>query len=144
MSIAASFALRSLRRAVSLALLPAAIAQSAHAQPNCGLYDYRAEIVRVIDGDTVVADIDLGFNTWRKDEHLRLRGIDAPEIRGEERPEGLIAAEALRERLAGRDLVICTIKDRTGSFGRFLVDIYDGDILINDWMIEQGYAVRRD
>jgi len=144
MGIAASLVFSSLRCAVSLALLALAIAQNVYAQPNCGLYDYRAEIVRVIDGDTVVADIDLGFNTWRKDEHLRLRGIDAPEIRGEERPEGLIAAEALRGRLAGRDLIICTIKDRTGSFGRFLVDIYDGDSLINDWMVEQGYAVRRD
>lgn len=44
----------------------------------CGLYAYRAIITRVIDGDTVVADIDLGFHTWRHGERLRLMAIDAP------------------------------------------------------------------
>jgi endonuclease YncB( thermonuclease family) len=38
-----------------------------------------AVIVRVIDGDTVVANLDLGWHTWRHDEHIRLGGIDAPE-----------------------------------------------------------------
>ena len=46
--------------------------------PSCGVYTCKAKIVRVIDGDTVVADIDLGFRTWLHGEHLRLYGIDAP------------------------------------------------------------------
>ena len=63
--------------AACLVIAPAvAIAQDA---PSCGLYTYKANIVRVIDGDTVVADIDLGFDVWLRKEHLRLVGIDAPE-----------------------------------------------------------------
>jgi endonuclease YncB( thermonuclease family) len=56
--------------------LPAAYAQ------NCGLYTYKAQITEVYDGDTVTADIDLGFHTWRRDEKLRLYEINAPEMRG--------------------------------------------------------------
>ena len=54
---------------------------------DCGLYEYRAVVTKVYDGDTITADVDLGFNTWRHDESLRLVGIDAPEMRGNERPQ---------------------------------------------------------
>ncbi len=119
------------------ALWPALAAAS-----ECGLYDYRARIVRVVDGDTVEADIDLGFNTWRRAERLRLAGIDAPEPRGETRDAGRRAAEALRARIEGRELVICTIEDRTGSFGRYLVRIFDGAEVVNDWLLAEGLARR--
>ena len=75
------------RRAVGVAALALAaaaaslLAGDASAQParptECDLYTYRATVTRVIDGDTVVADIDLGFRTWRHGERLRLYGIDA-------------------------------------------------------------------
>jgi len=48
-------------------------------------YEYRANIRRVVDGDTVDADIDLGFNVWPRNERLRLYKIDAPETRGASR-----------------------------------------------------------
>ena len=74
--------------------------------PDCGLYIYRAEIARVIDGDTVEANIDPGFNTWRHREHLRRAG-DTPE-RGE--AGATAATEALRDGIDGRTLYICTMK----------------------------------
>ncbi len=109
--------------------------------PSCGLYQYRATITEVYDGDTVTADIDLGFNTWRRNEHLRLDGIDTPELRGPRKVEGFAARDALSKRILGRELVICTIKDRQEKFGRYLVKIYDGDVLVNDWLIEAGHGV---
>lgn len=145
----------SLRRACSLAPLVAALASPALALdpadvPPCGLYIYRAEIVRVIDGDTVVADIDLGFSTWRRDERLRLARIDAPEMTGEKREAGQRSKAALAERIEGRTLYICTIKMETkdaearGSFGRYLVEIYDGPEHenVNDWLVREGQAER--
>lgn len=111
--------------------------------PDCGMYLYRAEIVRVIDGDTIVADIDLGFRTWLHDEHLRLAGIDTPERRSE---EGKAVAETLRQRIEGKTLYICTIKakrsdaESTGSFGRYLVVVYDSGENINDWLLATGRA----
>ena len=123
-----------------------ALAVPAAAEPACGLYQYKAEIVRVIDGDTVVADIDLGFHTWRRDEHLRLYGIDTPERRTETMDGWRAAKSALAERVEGRELIICTIKNKrgdedVGKYGRYLVKIYDGDELVNDWLLQQGHAV---
>ena len=56
-------------------------------------YEYRAGNFSVVDGDTVRCDIDLGFGVWLRDQILRLHGINAPEIRGGERPEGLASKE---------------------------------------------------
>ena len=111
--------------------------------PDCGLYTYSAEIVRVIDGDTVVADIDLGFNTWLHDEHLRLNGIDAPE---KGTPDAQTATAVLSERVEGRTVYICTIKmarserEKRGSFGRYLAVIYEGGANINEWLLSEGYV----
>ena len=61
---------------------------------KCQMYEYRCEIVKVIDGDTVDVDIDLGFGVWLRKERIRLRGIDTPESRTrdvEEKKYGLLA-----------------------------------------------------
>jgi micrococcal nuclease len=133
-------------RIILAAWLVAVLGAPAAADPACGLYQYKADIVRVIDGDTVVADIDLGFNVWRRDERLRLFGIDTPERKKATMDGWRAAKEALAGRIEGRELIICTIKDKrgaeeTGKFGRYLVKIYDGDVLVNDWMLEEGLAV---
>lgn len=133
------------RTLLTLTMLSALYAPAA-AEPACGLYQYKAEIVRVIDGDTVVADVDLGFNTWRRDEHLRLYGIDTPERRKETMDGWRAAKDAMAERIEGKELIICTVKNKrggedVGKYGRYLVKIYDGDELVNDWMLEQGLAV---
>lgn len=115
--------------------------------PPCGLYKYKAEIVDVYDGDTITADIDLGFHTWRRDERLRLYGIDAPEIRGvdaDTKARGLAARDALRERVLGKEVIVCTIRDRKEKYGRYLAEVYIGTENINDWLVTEGHAVHRD
>jgi len=135
--------------AVSLAT---STASPAFAEPSCGLYQYKAVITEVYDGDTVTADIDLGFHTWRRDEKLRLYGINTPELRGvsdQEKQRGYAARDALRERILGKEVVICTIKDRTGAdsrgkYGRYLAKVYLGDELLNDWLVAEGHAVHHE
>ena len=128
-------------------MLPAcclALAAPPAAALECGLYDYRARITDVIDGDTVTADIDLGFNTWRNGERLRLFGIDAPELRRrEERVRAERAREALAERVLGREIIVCTIDDRRGSFNRYLAILYtpEGEN-VNEWLVAAGHAER--
>ena len=53
------------------------------------MYEYKAIVKKVYDGDTITVDIDLGFGITFNDKSIRLSGIDTPEIRGEERLEGL-------------------------------------------------------
>lgn len=107
-------------------------------------------------GSTSVADIDLGFNTWRRGERLRLARVDAPET--DENPTAAATAtDALKDKLGdGRDLYICTVKaarsdrEMVGSFGRYLVEIYvpgrveagePEHLNVNDWLVSEGYAV---
>jgi len=64
------------------------------------MYEYNCKIVRVVDGDTVDVDIDLGFDTWRCGERIRLYGIDTPECRtrdAEEKAAGLLAKRTCRK-----------------------------------------------
>ncbi|SLN36196.1 Thermonuclease precursor [Aquimixticola soesokkakensis] len=118
----------------------------AHADtvPDCGLYTYRVEVQRVIDGDTIVANIDLGFDTWLHNEHLRLYGINTPE-RGQ--PGYQEAIDVLTSRIQGQPVYICTHKmkrsdaEATGSFGRYLATVYVNGEDINQWLVGQGLAV---
>ena len=66
------------------------------------LYHYRATVVSVYDGDTCTVDIDLGLNTWVRGEKLRLYRINAPELRGVERPEGLKSRDFYGNRLMAK------------------------------------------
>ncbi len=109
------------------------------------MYEYRARITRVIDGDTVEAEIDLGFHVAIS-VTLRLAGINAPEIRGAERPRGLAATrylESLLDDLAGdtRELTVRTQKDVTEKYGRYLADLIAGEVNLNHALVAAGHAV---
>lgn len=112
-------------------------------------YHYRAVIKSVYDGDTCTADIDLGLHIWAHDEKLRLYGINAPELRGDERPEGLKARDYLRSMIDGREVMIQTIKDKKGKYGRYLARIWLKDEAgnwadVNKQMVDAGHAVYKE
>ena len=113
------------------------------------LYHYRATVTDVYDGDTCTVDIDLGLSTWVRGEKLRLYRINAPELRGVERPEGLKSRDFLREQILGHQVIIQTIKDRREKFGRYLAEIWlpaeSGEMgNINDLLVQQGFAIYKD
>jgi micrococcal nuclease len=116
---------------------------------NENLYHYRATVTDVYDGDTCTVDIDLGLKTWVRGEKVRLYRINAPELRGVERPEGLKSRDFLREQIDGKDVIIQTIKDRKGKYGRYLAEIWlqadDGEAInINDLLVKNCFAVYKD
>jgi len=109
------------------------------------LYFYRAVVLSVYDGDTCRVDIDLGLKIWIHNEKLRLSRINAPELRGDEKAEGLRARDFLRELIDGKEIFIETKKDRKGKYGRYLAEIWlqqeDGNWLnVNDFMVQSGHA----
>lgn len=115
-----------------------------------GPYVYYADIIKVYDGDTVTADIDLGFHTWRRNEKLRLFGIDAPEVRGEEKPSGYLSRDWLRSQVLNKRIIINTIKYKghtRGKYGRYLARLFirtgDSCLSINDELVNQGLAEYR-
>ncbi len=115
------------------------------------MYRYRFNLVKVIDGDTVDVDIDLGFGVWLKKERIRLAGIDTPESRTrelEEKKFGLIAKAKVKELLNYDSCILVTFKDEKGKFGRILGDfemIYKGTkapFSLVEYLITEHYGVR--
>ena len=102
-------------------------------------YVYKAKITEVYDGDTCTAKVDLGFSITFEIK-LRLANIDTPEIRGEERPEGLRVRDLVREMILGKEVIIETFRDTTGKYGRYIADIYIDDLHLNNWLLESGNA----
>ena len=78
------------------------------------MYEYRAYVRKVYDGDTITVDFDLGFGVVLKSQKIRLLRIDAPEVRGKERPEGLKSRDALRKLIGNKWVQIKNYKDKEG------------------------------
>tara|TARA_R110000851_G_scaffold45872_1_gene111996 strand:- start:1787 stop:2218 length:432 start_codon:yes stop_codon:yes gene_type:complete len=110
------------------------------------MYTYRAKVNRIIDGDSIVLDLDLGFDTWINNQSVRLVGVDAPESRTRDLVEkqfGNLAKERVKELLEiGSYVIVKTYKDKEGKFGRILGEILTNEeININDVLIEERLAV---
>ncbi len=112
------------------------------------MYEYRIKnVIKVIDGDTIDVDIDLGMNTVRANERIRLAGIDTPESRTTDKAEkalGLESKEYLKSKLKDAKFIVIKteLPDSTEKFGRMLGWIYidEDTVSLNDHMINDGYA----
>lgn len=113
------------------------------------MYEYKVEIVRVVDGDTVDVNIDLGFGVWLRKERVRLYGIDTPESRTRdlvEKKYGKAAGRFLKSML-GKTSILKTHKDKAGKYGRILGEfiVYDAETdsqcSVNKIMVAKHLAV---
>lgn len=111
--------------------------------------EYDVTVIKVVDGDTVDVDIDLGFGVTLKDERVRIMGIDTPESRTSDRVEDLFgeAAKARLKELMKEGGKLITTEDKSGEdmkgkFGRILGDfrVPDGR-KVTEIMIEEGHCV---
>jgi micrococcal nuclease len=113
--------------------------------PKDALYNYKCKVLRVIDGDTIEVDVDLGFFT-RKKVTLRLDHIDTPEIRTkdlEEKEQGFIATEFLKNKLYENNPegIIYIQSNSVDSFGRSIATIFtDNGDNVNLILLESGLA----
>ena len=122
------------------------------------MYEYRCNIVKIIDGDTVDVDIDLGFGVWMTNERVRLYGVDTPESRTrdlEEKKYGLAAKDFVLSYLPEDSYqTLVTVKDKAGKFGRvlgkFVVELGDNAVapsspldlaFLNDLLVQTHNAV---
>ena len=110
------------------------------------MYEYRCKVVRVIDGDTVDVDIDLGFGVWLHKERVRIVGIDTPESRTRDKIEkrfGLLAKEFVEKFFkTDGDVILRTQKyDAKGKFGRILGDFLCKGRALSIVMVDNHHAV---
>lgn len=109
---------------------------------NKALYWYKARVGRVIDGDTLCLDVDVGYKCWIKDTVVRLYGINTPEVRGEERPLGLRVKAIVTEELLDKEIVIRSFKgDDQDKYGRWLVYVYLDGENYNQSLVDRGLAI---
>ena len=90
------------------------------------MFEYNAKVIRVVDGDTIDAMVDLGFTTFKK-VRIRMHGINAPESRTRdlvEKEKGLAAKARLIEMLEESDNEFRLVSHGVGKFGRCLGEIY--------------------
>ena len=122
------------------------------------MYEYKAIVDRVVDGDTIDVTIDLGFKTWKK-VRVRMEGINTPESRTrnlEEKKKGLAAKARLQE-ILDYNSNECVLKvSGVGKFGRAIASVYVDtlspasdkssmtEINVNKQLIEEGHAVAYD
>lgn len=104
------------------------------------MYEYRAYVRRVYDGDTITVDIDLGFGVCLQKQKIRLGGINTPEIRGEEREAGIKSRDALREKISNKWVRVKTTKDKKGKYGRWIGEIWLDKTNVNQWLLTEGLA----
>ena len=110
------------------------------------MYEYKCEVTRVVDGDTIDCVLDLGFSILHKCR-VRLYGIDTPESRTrdlDEKARGKLAAKFLQDSIdSGKDIVLRSeLKDSKGKYGRVLGSIVVDDLDINKAMIANNLAVK--
>ena len=108
------------------------------------MFEYKCEVIKVVDGDTVDVNIDVGFSIFHK-ARVRMYGMDTPESRTrdlDEKARGLISKQFILDKVANaKEIVIKTQKDGKGKFGRVLGKIFIDGENINQSMIDQSLAV---
>lgn len=108
-------------------------------------YIYKAIVTKVVDGDTFDLEIDLGFDVKVK-HRIRLYGVDAYEtsLRAgtteEEKRKGIEAKEFLIERILCKEVVIETIKDKKGKYGRYIANVCIDGKMVSELLLERGYV----
>lgn len=110
------------------------------------LFQYEAELIRVVDGDTLIASISLGFDTYVK-KTIRFQGFNAPESRTrnlEEKKRGLAAKDRVKEILEENDNKFILKSHGVGKYGRCLGEIFVetlGDDSLQKTLINEGHGV---
>lgn len=109
------------------------------------MYIYSAHVTKVIDGDTIEIDLDLGFGVWYRNQRVRLNGIDTPESRTKDKDEknrGELSKSKLKELVENKIVKITTAIDPDDKFGRILAIIETKEgVNVNEWLITNNYAV---
>ena len=109
-------------------------------------YCYPIEIVSVYDGDTITVNIDLGFGVELKKQKIRLYGINTPEVRGSSRDLGIISRDYVREKILDKNIMLQSIKDKKGKYGRWLgiVLMEEEKVNLNKELISKNLAIFAD
>lgn len=104
------------------------------------MYEYKAKVKKIVDGDTIAVEVDLGFELTQV-MVLRLYGLNTPEIVGVEREKGLEAKQFVQDRLPiGKEVIVKTFKDKKEKYGRYLAEVIFDNQSLNQLLLNSGIA----
>ena len=111
------------------------------------LYHYKMTVTRVVDGDTIYGDVDLGFNFGGRKMEFRLAEINTPEIKGTTREAGLASKKFVEDTVLNKEVIIITKKDSKEKYGRYLAWVYylenEKDwVCLNNKLVDLNLAVK--
>jgi len=110
------------------------------------LYHYKAKVNRVIDGDTIDVEIDVGFNFWLHNVKVRFARINAPETKGQSKEFGLVTKTYVTS-LIEHETVILHVLKTDDKYGRILADVYYHNVETDTWinlnqeLVEKNLAI---
>ncbi len=110
------------------------------------LYHYKMTVTRVVDGDTIYGDVDLGFNFGGRKMEFRLAEVNTPEIKGPTRDAGIASKKYVEDTVLNKEVIIITKKDSKEKYGRYLAWVYylenEKDwVCLNKKLVELNLAV---
>lgn len=97
---------------------------------------YVGKVLKCIDGDSLEVSINLGWNVTQV-FRIRIDSVDTKEIHGTEKKKGLEAKEKLKKLIENKEILLKQAKDND-KYGRLLAEVYFNDMLISDWLIQEG------
>lgn len=109
------------------------------------MYEYKCSVTKVVDGDTIDVDIDLGFDVVLRNQRIRLNGIDTPETRTRDLVEkefGFYVTEVVKNFINGGPAILKTTDyNPTGKYGRIIGDLFVNGVSLCAYLIENYYAI---
>jgi endonuclease YncB( thermonuclease family) len=101
------------------------------------MYEYNIKYLRIIDGDTFVANVDLGFGIFLMDKHVRVMHVNAPE---KNTPEGIIAKAFTDHNMQNSKSLSIKVFERQDKYGRILAEVMVDGVLLSDILIKEGHG----
>jgi endonuclease YncB( thermonuclease family) len=101
------------------------------------MYEYKAKYLRVIDGDTFVANVDLGFGIFLVDKSVRVMHVNSPE---KNTPEGVVAKTFTEQKLQTSKSVVVKVFERQDKYGRILAEVMVDGVLLSDLLVSNGHG----
>lgn len=101
------------------------------------MYEYNVKYLRVIDGDTFVGNVDLGFGIFLMEKHVRVMHVNAPE---KNTPEGVVAKAFTEQVIHNTKNLSIKVFERQDKYGRILAEVMVDGVLLSDMLIKEGHG----
>ncbi|MDD3793066.1 MAG: thermonuclease family protein [Candidatus Bathyarchaeota archaeon] len=103
-------------------------------------YSYIGYVTEIINGDSFLASIDIGLDIILTNRRIKLNGVEAPQLIGDDADAGIVAKDVLKELIFNKKVLLKIYKNVTDEYGRYIADVFFNDVFVNEYMVTNGFA----